>query len=83
MDASKLIALLGEDIQNMEKYLDALKDDVSLLNEKLLNFKSTHTQLEKENDMAREIMKDNNLVIQLTNGQVNVPYTETISFEKF
>ncbi len=36
MDASKLIALLGEDIQNMEKYLDALKDDVSLLNEKLL-----------------------------------------------
>ena len=83
MDASKLIALLGEDIQNMEKYLDALKDDVSLLNEKLLNFKSTHSQLEKENDMAREIMKDNNLVIQLKNGQVNVPYTETISFEKF
>ena len=84
MDKNNLITILGKDIESIDQHLKTLNQNISVLSEKLGSLKKTHSLLKKEEeDMAREIIKENNTVIQLKNGQVNVPYQETLPFEEF
>lgn len=84
MDKNNLITILGKDIENIDQHIKTLNQNISVLSEKLGGLKKTHSLLLKEEeDMAREIIKENNKVIQLKNGQVNVPYFEIVSFEEF
>lgn len=84
MDKNKIIPILGKDIENIEVQIKLLSENIVALTENLVGLKKTYTLLVKEEeDMAREITKENVKVIQLKNGQVNIPYEEIINLEKF
>lgn len=84
MDKINIINILGKDIEVIETQIKLLNESVVGLNEKLGGFKKTYSLLLKEEeDMAREIIKESIKVIQLKNGQVNVPYEEIVNLEEF
>lgn len=84
MDRKNMLDVLNRDIENIESQIKFLNDNISSLTEKLGGLKKTFSFFLKEEDsMAREITKENQTVIQLKNGQVNVPYEEFIDLKAF
>ena len=60
MDKNNLITILGKDIESIDQHLKTLNQNISVLSEKLGSLKKTHSLLKKEEeDMAREIIKEN------------------------
>lgn len=84
MDKKNIIDVLGKDIESIEAQIKLFNEHILFFNEKLGGLKKTYSLLLKEEEvMAREIIKETVKVIQLKNGQVNVPYEEIVHLEEF
>ena len=82
-DLFRKISEINCSINNLQKISESLQPTEFPISIELNKNNTSVIDSKKQDEMAREITKEEKKIIQLKNGQVNVPFEEIIELKKF